>query len=57
MIDGNGLLDRLCAANVILSYYKLCDDVIDGEGGFKRVARAALRKSYKKRCLFCPRLT
>ena len=54
MIDGNGLLDRLCAANVILSYYKLCDDVIDGEGVFKRVARAALRKSYKKAVLVLP---
>lgn len=48
MIKDNPLLLRLCAANVVLSYYKLCDDVIDGGGGKKRIARAALRKSYIK---------
>ena len=48
MIGGNELLERLCAANMILTFYKLTDDVIDGGGVKKRVARSALKKSYAK---------
>lgn len=48
MIRGNELLDRLCAANIIMTYYKLLDDVIDGGGGKKRLARAAMKKPYLK---------
>ncbi len=48
MIKPNPLLDKVCAANVILAYYKLTDDVIDGGGAKKKVARAAMKKAYLK---------
>ncbi len=48
MIRDNELLDRLCAANIIMTYYKILDDVIDGGGGKKRLARAAMKKPYLK---------
>lgn len=48
MIRGNELLSRVSAANILLSYYKLCDDVIDGGGVKKRVARSALKRAYQK---------
>lgn len=43
----NELLDRLVATNMILSYHKASDDVID-DGAKKKLARAMLKKSYKK---------
>lgn len=48
MIRSNPTLERVCAANIIMSWYKLCDDVTDGGGIKKRLARTALRKAYKK---------
>lgn len=48
MVESNPLLERLCAANVIMTYYKLCDDVIDAGGGKRRMLRAAVRGAYKK---------
>lgn len=37
---------RIGALNVILAYYKLCDGVIDGDGG--KVKKGLLKSSYKK---------
>ena len=54
MIKGNELLKRVCASNVVLSYYKLCDDVIDEGGVKKRLARAAMSKAYKKAAYYMP---
>jgi hypothetical protein len=54
MIKGNELLKRVCASNVILSYYKLYDDVIDEGGVKKRLARAAMNKAYKKAVYLMP---
>ncbi len=48
MVKQNALLTRLCAANILLSYYKICDDVIDGGGIKGRIAKAAFSKAYKK---------
>ncbi len=48
IVTRNPLLERICAANVILSYYKACDDVIDGGGNKKRMMRALLKKAYRK---------
>lgn len=47
-IQRNELLDKLVAVNLIMSYYKAGDDVIDEGGLKKRVVRRALNKPYKK---------
>ncbi len=39
---------RIASLNVILAYYKLCDDVIDNKKG--RFKRAFFKKAYKKAC-------
>lgn len=44
----NELFDRIVAANIILSYRKADDDVIDGGGIGKRAVRKALRRHYRK---------
>lgn len=48
MVKHNPLLERIAAANVLLAYYKVLDDVIDGGGAKKRIARRALKKPYIK---------
>ncbi len=49
IVEGNPLLERLCASNVIMAYYKLSDDVIDGGGGGKRrLVRSLCKKAYRK---------
>ena len=40
------LSTRIGALNVILAYYKLCDGVIDGDGG--KVKKSLLKSAYKK---------
>lgn len=54
MVKGNPLLERVCAANIILTYYKLVDDVTDGGDVKKRVARSALKRSYAKAAAALP---
>ena len=44
----NDLFDRIVAANIILSYRKADDDVIDGGGIGKRMVRRMLLKHYRK---------
>lgn len=46
-VCANELLDKLVATNIILSYAKADDDVID-DGAKKKLARAVLRRAYKK---------
>ncbi len=48
MIKTNGLLKRVAAANIIMSWYKASDDCIDEGGIKKRIARSCLKKAYKK---------
>lgn len=50
----NELFDKIVALNIILSYRKATDDVIDGGGIKKRVARKALYKHYKKAAALLP---
>ncbi len=45
---------RISALNVILAYYKACDDVIDSKKG--RIAKSFLSSSYKKACKLEPKL-
>lgn len=40
------LSERIAALNVILAYYKLCDDVADDKKG--RLARSLIKKGYKR---------
>lgn len=47
MIVNNALMEKLAAVNIILAYYKLRDDVIDGDKN-KRVAIKILSKAYNK---------
>ena len=44
----NPLLTRVAAANVVLGFYKLCDDVTDGGGIKKRFARSVFKKAFNK---------
>ena len=46
-VTANPLLDRLAAANVILAYHKLNDDVLDNRGIKRRIAGCA-RRGLKK---------
>ena len=56
IVESNPLMERLCALNVIMAYYKLSDDVIDGGGGGKRrLARALCKKAYRKAVEKLPR--
>ena len=48
MVKQNPLLTRIAAANILLAYYKVLDDVIDGGGAKKRIVLRALKKSYQK---------
>lgn len=56
MVKHNPLLERVAAANVLLAYYKLLDDVIDGGGAKKRVACRAIRKPYLKAKALLPKV-
>ncbi len=47
-VKSNPLLSRVCAANVLLGFYKLCDDVNDGGGVKKRAARALVKKAFNR---------
>ncbi|MDR2201567.1 MAG: DUF5685 family protein [Clostridiales bacterium] len=52
----NKLLDKIVAANVILSYYKAHDGVLDKQGFKNRLARRVLSGPYKKARAFCPQI-
>lgn len=47
-VGENPLLDRVCSANIIMAYYKACDDCNDEGGAKKRLVRAMLKKAYRK---------
>ena len=53
-VKRNPLLERIAAANILLAYYKLEDDIIDGSGIGKRLARVALKKARKKAAKILP---
>lgn len=44
----NDLLDKVVSANIILSYYKVSDDIIDGDGVKKKLVRKVLNRAYKR---------
>ncbi len=48
MVKRNDLLTRLASANILLSYYKICDDILDGGSIKGRIAKTAFSKAYKK---------
>lgn len=48
MVGADEFIERICAANVILTYYKLEDDVLDGGGVKKKLARRVFSKAYGK---------
>ena len=50
----NPLLDRLAAVNIVLSYYKAVDAVIDKEGIGARAVRRALKRPFKRAMAVCP---
>lgn len=50
----NPLLDRIAAVNIIMSYYKAVDGVIDKEGVGAKAARRALRRPFAKAARACP---
>jgi len=53
-VKRNPLLERIAAANILLAYYKLEDDIIDGSGISKRLAKRALKKARKKAVKIVP---
>lgn len=55
VVDANPLLDKIAAVNIILSYYKATDGIVDGEGLKYRVARASLASAYEKSKKMLPR--
>lgn len=56
VVKNNALLDRLAAANIILSYHKVRDDIIDGQGKGKRLMLRAMKKPYLKAQEVCPEI-
>lgn len=50
------LVDEIAAVNIILSYYKAVDGVIDGEGGKMRIIKSALKKPFTKAKKMCPEI-
>jgi len=50
-VCGGELLEKIAAANIILSYYKAHDGVLDKEGFKYRMARRMLKKPFKKASL------
>lgn len=53
-IAKSGLVDEIAAVNIILSYYKAADGVIDGDGLKMKAAKRALKKPFKKASAICP---
>ncbi|MCH5153708.1 MAG: hypothetical protein J1F71_00705 [Clostridiales bacterium] len=47
ILQPNPLLEKLAAANILLSYQKADDGVIDGDGVKYRIVRRALRKPFR----------
>lgn len=47
ILQPNPLLERLVAANILLSYQKANDGVIDGDGVKYRIVRRALKKPFR----------
>ena len=47
IVINNELFDKIAAANIILSYYKAEDGVIDGEGIKYKLAKSSLSGAYK----------
>lgn len=56
IVKPDALTDKISAANVILMYWNLFDDVTDGTGLVKRMAFASLKKAYKKARSILPEL-
>lgn len=53
----NLLFDKIVATNIVLSYYKTCDDVLDSNKKLsvkKRMAKNAMKKPYNKAKLIVP---
>ena len=50
----NEMFKRISAANIILSYYKALDGVLDKEGLKYRILRNALKRAYKKAAALLP---
>ncbi|MCL2862193.1 MAG: DUF5685 family protein [Firmicutes bacterium] len=50
------LLEKIIAANIILSYYKMIDGVRDKEGFKKKVAKRFLTKAYNKAKVIMPKI-
>lgn len=48
VIKRDELSDKLSAANVILSYWNVYDDVVDGGSAKKKIALALMQKAYQK---------
>lgn len=53
-VDINPLMEKIGAANIILSYYKAEDGVRDREGGAKRLVRGMLKKPHALAAAACP---
>lgn len=53
-VCANGLFEKIAAANIILSYYKASDGVLDKEGIKYRVVKSMLKKPYRKAALKLP---
>lgn len=47
-VTKNDTMDKISATNIILSYHKALDGVIDKEGGKMKFAKGMLQSSYKK---------
>ena len=56
VLQSNPLLDKLVAANILLSYAKAEDGVIDGDGMKYRVVRKVLKKPYRTAKKLSPEL-
>ena len=50
----NPLLERLAAANILLSYGKADDGVKDGDGAKYRLVRRVLEKPFRRAEKICP---
>ncbi len=49
-VTSNEIFDKIVATNIILSYHKALDGVIDKEGCKMRIAKMMLSRPYKKAC-------
>jgi len=55
VIDKSPLSPKICAANILLAYYKLKDDIADGGGLKKRAQAGFFKRSYKKAVKILPK--